>query len=95
MIDLFSVRSTAIAAAGYDPHRKILLVLYNTGRTYEYHNVPPEIFWEMMSSESKGRFLNHRVLGQYPYKIFRGWEAMDDETGLRTTRARRSQRESA
>ena len=90
MIDLFSVRSSVIAAAGYDPQKHILLVLYNTGRTYEYHSVPPNIFWGLMSSESKGKFLNEQVLGKFPYKLFRGWQMLSDESGLRMGRARRS-----
>jgi len=89
MIDLFSVASSAVAAAGYDPHRRVMRVLYNTGRVYEYHAVPPDIFWGLMSSESKGRFLNDHVLRVFPYKLFRGWENVDDESTLKIGRARR------
>jgi len=89
MIDLYPVESSVIAAAGFDPQRRIMLVLYNTGRAYEYHAVPPEVFQGLMESESKGRYLNDKVLGTFPYKIFRGWQGMDDESTLRTRRQRK------
>lgn len=89
MIDLFPVKSSVIAAAGFDPQRRILLVLYNTGRAYEYHSVPSEVFQGLIESESKGKYLNDQILGTFPYKLFRGWEGMEDESTLRTGRTRK------
>lgn len=89
MIDLYPVESSVIAAAGFDPQQRIMVVLYNTGRAYEYHAVPPEVFQGLMESRSKGRYLNDKVLGTFPYKLFRGWQGMQDESNLRTGRARK------
>lgn len=79
MISLFPVQSSMIAAAGYDSRSHILVVLYNTGKAYEYHHVPPDIFWGLMSAESKGRFMNREVLGRYPYRVFHGWDHQEEE----------------
>lgn len=78
-MDLFPVQSSMIAAAGYDARMRVMVILYNTGRAYEYHEVPPEIFWGLMSAESKGQFMNRYVLGIFPYKVFHGWERIEEE----------------
>lgn len=73
MIDLHGVESSVIAAAGYDQDRRILYVVFNTGRVYEYQDVPPETYQGLMEAESKGKFLNETIIGNYPYRHFRGW----------------------
>jgi hypothetical protein len=77
MMDLFPVRSSVIAAVGYDPERRVMLMLYNSSKAYEYHHVPPEVFWRLMSAESKGRFMNQYILGVYPFKVFQGWDHLN------------------
>jgi hypothetical protein len=79
MIGLFPVQSSMIAAVGYDSDNHVLVVLYNSGKAYEYHRVPPDIFWGLMAAESKGRFMNQWILGEYPYKVFHGWEEMHED----------------
>jgi lysyl-tRNA synthetase class 2 len=73
MVDLFGVESSVIAAAGYDPERRILYVVFNSGKVYEYQEVPVEIYDGLMKSESKGQFLNQKIIDIYPYRPFRGW----------------------
>lgn len=66
-----------IAAAGYDPKTHLLVVLFNSGRAYEYAEVPPQVFYGLMMAESKGRFMNDHVIGYFPYANFQGWHSFD------------------
>jgi hypothetical protein len=63
-----------IAAAGYDPERRVLVVLFNNGRAYEYHDVPEEEYTGLLAAESKGRYMNENIIDVYPYNHFRGWD---------------------
>jgi KTSC domain len=80
MVILFPVASSMIAAAGYDTTNRILIVLYNTGRAYEYFDVPPEEFQGLMEAESKGKYMNSRILRIYPYAFFKGWKDMGESS---------------
>ena len=72
---LFHVDSSMIAAAGYDPETRLLVVLFNSGKAYEYAEVPPQVFFALMAADSKGRFMNDNVIGFYPYAPFNGWRS--------------------
>lgn len=73
MIDLNGVESSMIAAAGYEPGTKTLVVLFNSGVAYEYHDVPQKLYNQLMAAESKGHFMKDNVIGRFPYARFRGW----------------------
>ena len=72
------VESSMLRSAGYDPERSILELEFNNGRIYRYFGVPPEIFDELMTAESKGRYFLDQVDDLYPY------------LQVRRTRSRRS-----
>lgn len=91
-MDLVPVQSSVIAAVGYDPRPRILLVLYNSGRAYEYHGVPPEVYYGLMTAPSKGRFLNREILGRFPFKPFRGWERLHSDALVYGRAAHRRER---
>ena len=74
MIDLKAVDSSMIAAAGYDAEQRLLVVLFNTGRAYEYQDVPPEVYAGLVAAESKGAYMNENIISTYPYSHFRGWK---------------------
>lgn len=78
MMDLVPVQSSVVAAVGYDPATRILIVLFNSGRAYEYHGVPPEVYQRLQAADSKGRFLNQEILGVFPFKHFRGWKGLSE-----------------
>jgi hypothetical protein len=78
MLILFPVASSMIAAAGYDSKNRILIVLYNSGRAYEYFQVPPEEFQGLMKADSKGKYMNSHILNVYPYALFKGWRDMEE-----------------
>ena len=67
------VESSMVAAVGYDRDLQALVVLYNSGRAYQYLQVPPEVFQGLQEAQSKGRYLLDHVIDHYPYGIFKGW----------------------
>jgi hypothetical protein len=66
-MELITVESSMIHAVGYDPEKHILEVVFNTGRTYQYADVPPEVYEGMLKAESKGRYFLANIRDVYPY----------------------------
>jgi hypothetical protein len=55
-MQLVTVESSMIHAVGYDKDKRILEIVFNTGRTYQYADVPPEEYEGLLKAESKGRY---------------------------------------
>lgn len=68
------VESSMLAAVGYDDNLQALVVLFNSGRAYQYLNVPPEVFQGLTQAQSKGRYMLDHIIDHYPYAIFKGWK---------------------
>ena len=66
MAKLVSVESSMIQAVGYDPKTHTLEVVFNSGQTYCYEDVPAAVHQELMSAESKGRYMRAAIIGVYP-----------------------------
>ena len=67
------VESSMLAAIGYDANLNALVVLFNSGRAYQYLNVPIDTYQSLMQASSKGRYMLDHVIDHYPYAIFKGW----------------------
>lgn len=67
------VESSMLAAFGYDEDLKALVVLYNSGKAYQYLHVPPEVYQGLQAAPSKGRYMLDNVIDHYPYAVFKGW----------------------
>lgn len=61
------IDSTAIARTGYSGAKRILRLEYRNGRIYDYFDVPPEIYKEMLSADSAGEFVNLEIKPNYDY----------------------------
>ena len=59
--------SSTIATFGYDEARDVLVVQFKAGSTYEYYDVPENVFTQMCGASSKGQFLAQNVKGSYRY----------------------------
>jgi hypothetical protein len=59
------VQSTAIAAVGYSKRRHILEIEFVNGATYRYLDVPPSVYRDLMSAESKTRFYDLNIKRKY------------------------------
>jgi hypothetical protein len=60
--------SSVVANFNYDSARSALRVFFVSGSIYDYLRVPERVYKEMKRSASKGRFLNLRIKGTYPFK---------------------------
>ena len=61
------VASSNIRSIGYDEASSMLEVEFNSGFVYQYYNVPPITYEQMMQSESKTKFLTAYVKPIYPF----------------------------
>ena len=66
------VASSIIQAVGYDPETHMLEVVFNSGQTYCYEDVPPEVHQELMAADSKGQYMRAAIIDVYPdYRVSR------------------------
>ena len=61
------VKSSNLAAVGYDERNKTLEIEFNSGGIYQYFEVEKTIFDGLMNAESHGRFFNQNIKGQYNF----------------------------
>ena len=71
-MDRTPVSSSNLAAVGYDPNTKILEIEFHGGSVYAYSDVPQDIFDELMSAESHGKYFNANIKDKYPYTKISG-----------------------
>jgi len=62
------VESEMLVAAGYDQKSHSMGVVFRTGETYHYKNVPSFIYELLMSADSKGQFMHRYILNRYDYE---------------------------
>ena len=63
---LNEVLSSNIGKVGYDNND--LIVEYLSGATYKYKNVPKELYENLLTAESKGRFVNSEIKGKFDFE---------------------------
>jgi hypothetical protein len=77
-IPLSPVKSSQVAAVGYDQDTKTLAVRFNSGGLYHYTGVEPEAFAALQSAQSIGSHLAQSIKGAY---AFQRVEEPTDEQG--------------
>jgi hypothetical protein len=60
---MFPVKSSNLAAMGYDPYAQVMRVEFVSGPVYEYSNVLAEVFALLMNAESVGELFAMTVRG--------------------------------
>lgn len=70
-MQLETINSQAIHAIGYDVNQHILEVIFNTGRIYQFLDVPPEEYVRLCNARSKGQYFNARVRDAFAYRTLR------------------------
>jgi len=60
-------QSSNVAGFCYDEGGQVLTVEFNSGRRYNYYDVPQYIYEGMKSADSKGKYLNAEIKGVYRY----------------------------
>jgi lysyl-tRNA synthetase class 2 len=64
--------STVIRTAHYDPDRRMLDILFTTGRRYLYREVPPDEADRFRAAFSKGRYFNAHIRDRYDFSEIAG-----------------------
>ena len=62
------VESEMLVAVGYDEKSHSLQVVFRTGETYRYRNVPSFVYERLMSADSKGKFMHKYILNRFDYE---------------------------
>ena len=65
-MELVPVESSMISAVAYDDAARELLVIFNSGKTYVYSNVPREVYDGLLRANSKGSYMKDFVIDMYP-----------------------------
>src|SRR3979490_1030106 len=60
-----SVQSSGLATVGYSKRKHILEIQFNNGAVYRYLDVPPSVYRDLMSSESKTRYYDSNIKRNY------------------------------
>jgi hypothetical protein len=61
------IASSAISSVGYDERSAVLEVEFRSGVVYDYLEVPPRIYLDLLKAPSKGSFVSRRVRDRYPF----------------------------
>jgi hypothetical protein len=61
------VVSSMIAGVEYDDETRELDILFSSGKTYRYFDVPADVYAMLLDAESKGQFFNEEIKGAYRY----------------------------
>ncbi|HZS44335.1 MAG TPA: KTSC domain-containing protein [Blastocatellia bacterium] len=69
MKNLKTVESSMIRAVGYDRKMRVLEVVFNSGETYRYEGVSPDVYKDLMNASSKGRYMHDEIIDVYPYTL--------------------------
>ena len=64
-IPRYRVESSAISEVGYSKRRHWLEVKFGSGAIYRYLDVPPSVYRDLISAESKTAYYGHYIKGNY------------------------------
>src|SRR5712692_10507708 len=67
-IKLEQVDSSMMSAVGYDSNVCSLEVVFRTGEVYRYQGISVDEYNGLMNAESKGRYMQERIINHYPYE---------------------------
>ncbi len=61
------VGSTTMQSVGYDQANQVLEIEFQSGMIYQYLDIPPAIYKELLEAESKGRYFNSEIRDSYEF----------------------------
>lgn len=61
------VSSSSIVSIGYDESAATLEIEFSNGAVYQYFDVPPAVYRELMAASSLGQYLAQQIKGSYRY----------------------------
>ncbi|WP_068080580.1 KTSC domain-containing protein [Polycladidibacter stylochi] len=63
-----AVSSSNLASVGYEEETSVLEVEFNSGRIYQYYDVPQKTHEELIGADSVGRYFNAHVRNSFPFQ---------------------------
>ena len=67
IIEKVLVDSECIHRANYNNVTKRLTLFYKSGGVYDYERIPRFYWAGLFNANSKGKFINERIIGQWEY----------------------------
>lgn len=64
-MEMMKVRSSAIRAVGYDRSIRRMRITFEQGYTYDFCEVPPDVYEALMAASSKGTYYNKYIKDRY------------------------------
>lgn len=69
--------STSIAWVAYSAEQRLLEVMFQNGKVYDYFDVPSHIYTQLLGAKSKGHYFNHHIRNHFPAKQVRALAAAE------------------
>lgn len=66
-VEMMPIESSNIEGAGYNNKTKQLWVAFKGNKVYRYDLVPRGLFEELLQAESKGKYLNEHIKGNFKF----------------------------
>lgn len=66
-IRMIPLQSSTIVDVGYDRYAKELTVQFHGGGFYTYHDVPPEVFVDLLNADSAGSFHANEIKNNFRF----------------------------
>jgi len=70
-MDRIPVVSSNLRSVGYIQEAGVLEIEFHSGSVYQYQNVPPTVYNDLMTARSKGSFHNAYVKNCYRFRRIR------------------------
>ena len=65
------VSSSNLRSVGYNATTNTLEIEFQSGRVYQYFNVPKSVYQGLMNAASHGTYHHRRIKDRYPYERIR------------------------
>ncbi len=59
------LESSFLQSIAYDPGLALMEVKFKNGKTYRYQDVPEELFYQLSSAKSCGKFFGEHIKGKF------------------------------
>jgi hypothetical protein len=64
-IDFKKIDSSVMSFVAYDKTNEILLVVFNSGSVWMYYDLAIDIYQELISADSTGKYFNLNIRNKY------------------------------
>jgi len=67
-MERLSVKSRILRSVGYDESTKILEIEFSSGVVYQFLNVPPKVYADLMKSGEIGKYFSEKIRPRFQTK---------------------------